>query len=106
MSGPKRTVRAYLTDTLGGTQRPDTPAIVNDMSQAIKTSNVFVPGRYPRHTYNPRSDRELEESLRTYLDDGGAILTLVGPTRVCPINGVWGPAVFISGRCSRTVRRR
>lgn len=81
MSGPKRTVRAYLTDTLGGTQRPDTPAIVNDMSQAIKTSNVFVPGRYPRHTYNPRSDRELEESLRTYLDDGGAILTLVGPTK-------------------------
>ncbi|MFT4214125.1 MAG: extracellular solute-binding protein [Microbacterium sp.] len=26
--------------------------------------------------------------------------------RVCPINGVWGPAVFISGWFSRTVRRR
>ncbi len=26
--------------------------------------------------------------------------------RVCLINGVWGPAVFISGWFSRTVRRR
>ncbi|WP_336874275.1 hypothetical protein [Rhodococcus qingshengii] len=26
--------------------------------------------------------------------------------RVCPINGVWGPAVFISGWFFRTVRRR
>ena len=26
--------------------------------------------------------------------------------RDCPINGVWGPAVFISERFSRTARRR
>ena len=30
----------------------------------------------------------------------------VSPRGVCPINGVWGPAVFISGWFSRTVRRR
>ncbi|GAB2850369.1 hypothetical protein GCM10027024_27740 [Microbacterium insulae] len=40
-----------------------------------------MPGRNPQYTYNPRSDRELEERLRLYLDDGGAILTLVGPTK-------------------------
>ncbi|GGH99499.1 hypothetical protein ACFFGR_15130 [Arthrobacter liuii] len=27
-------------------------------------------------------------------------------TRDCPINGVWGPAVFISGRFFRTGQRR
>ncbi len=51
------------------------------MNDVIKTSDVFVPGRNPRFTYNPRDDRELEQRLRRYLDDGGAVMTLVGPTK-------------------------
>lgn len=51
------------------------------MADQVRTGDVFVPGRNPRYTYNPRTDRELEARLRTYLDDGGAILTLVGPTK-------------------------
>lgn len=51
------------------------------MVKTLRTADVFVPGRNPRHTYNPRAERELEEQLRLYLDDGGAILALVGPTK-------------------------
>lgn len=49
--------------------------------QTLRTGQVFVPGQAPLFTYNPRAARNLEELLRTYLDDGGAILTLVGPTK-------------------------
>lgn len=49
--------------------------------QILKTGKVFVPGQLPLFTYNPRSERNLESLLRTYIDDGGAILTLVGPTK-------------------------
>lgn len=51
------------------------------MPEPIKTSDVFVPGRFPRFTYNPRDDRELEQQLTNYLEDGGSVLTLVGPTK-------------------------
>lgn len=51
------------------------------MTEMVKTSDVFVPGRYPRHTYNPRDDLALEKQLADYLENGGSILTLVGPTK-------------------------
>lgn len=47
----------------------------------VKTSDVFVSGRDPRFTYNPRDDRELEKRVRDYLEEGGTILTIVGPTK-------------------------
>lgn len=51
------------------------------MGEVLRTGDVFVPGRNPRFTYNPRTDRDLETRLRQYLEDGGAILALVGPTK-------------------------
>lgn len=47
----------------------------------VKLSAVFVPGKMPDHTYNPRSDLHLEVKLQDYVDEGGAILTLSGPTK-------------------------
>lgn len=51
------------------------------MSAPIKTGDVFVPGKAPTYTYNPRDELQLEEKLRDYLDDGGSVLALVGPTK-------------------------
>lgn len=51
------------------------------MAPQVKTSDVFVPGRAPQFTYNPRSEFELEEKLDEYLEDGGSVLALVGPTK-------------------------
>lgn len=48
---------------------------------SLRTGDVFVPGRAPVHTYNPRSDMELETRLAEYLEDGGSVLALVGPTK-------------------------
>ena len=47
----------------------------------VKVSEVFVPGRLPQFTYNPRAELQLERRVRDYLDEGGAILTLAGPTK-------------------------
>lgn len=46
-----------------------------------RVGEVFVVGRLPRVTYNPRSDRGLEAALRTYLDDRGTILSVSGATK-------------------------
>lgn len=51
------------------------------MSAPIKTGDVFVPGKAPTYTYNPRDELQLEERLRDYLEDGGSVLALVGPTK-------------------------
>ncbi|WP_135542749.1 hypothetical protein [Brevibacterium sp. S111] len=51
------------------------------MMTPIKTGEVFVPGKEPIYTYNPRETLNLEEKLRDYLDDGGSILVLLGPTK-------------------------
>ena len=40
-----------------------------------------MPGRYPEHTYNSRSDHQLEQKLLEYVRERGSILTLVGPTK-------------------------
>lgn len=49
--------------------------------QLLKVSNVFVPGKLPQLTYNPRSELALEQGLEDFLDEGGAILTVAGPTK-------------------------
>ncbi|MEX5296978.1 hypothetical protein QYM41_17015 [Kocuria sp. CPCC 205268] len=48
----------------------------------------------------------LEDAVATVPHIIQAQRLLGDPDRDCPINGVWGPAVFISERFSRTVRRR
>ena len=46
------------------------------------TKDVFVAGSAPKITYNPRSDRHLEQELEQYLDQGpGRALTVSGPTK-------------------------
>jgi hypothetical protein len=47
----------------------------------LRTSDVFVPGKLPAHTYNPRDEFELEQSLHDYVEEAGSILTLAGPTK-------------------------
>jgi hypothetical protein len=63
--------RAWLIHVYGSGMRSD----------VVRTSDVFVPGRAPLYTYNPRSEFELEDRLREYIDDGGSVLALVGPTK-------------------------
>ncbi len=46
-----------------------------------KISDVFVPGKLPVHTYNPRADLQLEQHVQDFVDEGGAILTVAGPTK-------------------------
>ena len=46
-----------------------------------RVGQVFVPGRLPEHTYNPRTARALEQRVRDYLDERGTILTVAGPTK-------------------------
>lgn len=45
------------------------------------TKNVFVAGRAPDITYNPRNDRQLEAEVRSYLDQSGKALSVSGPTK-------------------------
>jgi hypothetical protein len=51
------------------------------MAAPLKTSDVFVPGRVPEYTYNPREDLRVEERLGDYLDEAGEILVVAGPTK-------------------------
>lgn len=46
-----------------------------------RTSQVFVPGGMPRHTYVPRSARRLEEALREAEDNLCKLVTLTGATK-------------------------
>lgn len=46
-----------------------------------RTSQVFVPGGMPRHTYVPRSARRLEEALREADDNLCKLVTLTGATK-------------------------
>ncbi|MEU3247455.1 ATP-binding protein [Streptomyces sp. NPDC006875] len=43
--------------------------------------NVFVAGRLPTVTYNPRERLGLEPQLQEYLEDRGALLSVSGPTK-------------------------
>lgn len=47
----------------------------------VRVSKVFVPGKLPDYTYNPRSDLNLEAQLEDYVEEAGAILTVAGPTK-------------------------
>lgn len=47
----------------------------------MKVSEVFNPGGFPVHTYNPRNQLELEKQFADYLDSGYKLLSLTGPTK-------------------------
>jgi hypothetical protein len=51
------------------------------MTEVWPTKDVFVAGRYPAHTYNPRDERRQENELTRYLQDNGKALTVSGPSK-------------------------
>lgn len=57
----------------------------------------------PSYTYK---DGELVEVPDVVITESCELSEPITVTGDCPINGVWGPAVFISERFSRTARRR
>lgn len=71
-----------------------------------RVGEVFVVGRLPRITYNPRSDLGLESDLRTYLDDRGTILSVSGATKTGKtvlLRSVAPSAISLSGGAIETV---
>lgn len=46
----------------------------------IKYSEVFVPGGFPTYTYNPRQNRQLEDSIRE-ASNNYKLLVVTGPTK-------------------------
>ncbi len=47
----------------------------------MRYSDVFVPGGFPRHTYNPRATRKLEERLAEVADNLCKLATVTGHTK-------------------------
>lgn len=65
-----------------------------------KVGDVFVVGRLPRITYNPRNNRGLETALTTYLEDRGTILSVSGATKTGKtvlLRSVAPEAIMLSG---------
>lgn len=48
----------------------------------MSVSKVFVPGRLPQYTYNPRTSVQLESDLRDLIHEGGAIICVSGLTKM------------------------
>lgn len=47
----------------------------------LKYSDVFVPGGFPRHTYNPRDARKIEDQLAEVKDNLCKLVTVTGHTK-------------------------
>jgi hypothetical protein len=47
----------------------------------LRANEVFVAGRQPTITYNPRDERHLEQEVRTYVSQPGKALSVAGPTK-------------------------
>jgi hypothetical protein len=61
-------------------------ARANSLSNSVSTGNlrfvdVFVPGGFPRHTYNPRLGLELEGKVRQVLDNLCKLVVVTGHTK-------------------------
>ena len=50
-------------------------------SRSLRTNQVFVPGGLPEYTYVPRSERQLEEKLRSASDHLCKLVTVTGNTK-------------------------
>jgi hypothetical protein len=67
---------------------------------------VFVVGGQPTVTYNPRPSQEADVRLRDYLDEGGSVLCITGPTKsgkTVLVKQVVPRSIWISGGDLRTV---
>jgi hypothetical protein len=47
----------------------------------IRYQEMFVPGGFPRHTYNPRVDLKLEPELAESRDNPCKLVTVTGQTK-------------------------
>ena len=47
----------------------------------LRYQDVFVPGGFPRHTYNPRVDLQLEQRLAEVKDNLCKLVTVTGQTK-------------------------
>lgn len=47
----------------------------------LRYQDIFVPGGFPRHTYNPRIDLNLEEKLAEVKDNLCKLVTVTGQTK-------------------------
>lgn len=82
-------------------------AEAQELPTGFLTKNVFVAGRSPDVTYNPRNDWQLEAEVNSYLWQGpGKALSISGPTksgktvlveRLLPEH----EAIWMQGRISR-----
>ena len=60
----------------------------------MRYSEVFVPGGFPRHTYNPRASRKFEERLAEVADNLCKLSTVTGHTKsgkTVLVRGVYPP---------------
>ena len=48
---------------------------------ALKYSDIFVPGGFPRHTYNPRTTLQLEQRLMEVCENLCKLATVTGHTK-------------------------
>ena len=48
---------------------------------ALKYSEIFVPGGFPRHTYNPRATLHLEQKLMEVRENLCKLVTVTGHTK-------------------------
>lgn len=73
----------------------------------LKYSEVFVPGGFPRHTYNPRDARKIEEQLAEVKENLCKLVTVTGHTKsgktvltrkILPV----GEAVWVDGGAVKT----
>jgi hypothetical protein len=51
------------------------------MTDHVYVRDVFVAGKFPRLTYNPRDDKHLESNFRLFLNDEGKCLVVSGPSK-------------------------
>ena len=52
-----------------------------DLNMPMKYQDVFVPGGFPRHTYNPRAELQLEEKLDEAKNNLCKLVTVTGQTK-------------------------
>ncbi|MET7906527.1 ATP-binding protein [Streptomyces sp. NPDC005355] len=70
----------------------------NDVVRRV--GQVFVVGRLPTITYNPREKLGLEQQLDEYLEDRGTLLSVSGPTKTGKttlLKSVTDDAIWLSG---------
>lgn len=54
---------------------------LNDVLKMIRYQDVFIPGGFPRHTYNPRIDLRLEGRLEEVTQNLCKLVTITGQTK-------------------------